>query len=244
MDSLTLIDADADADFSRSRRASFARRGRAASCSPVNRRSPHETMTSSNGPVSAAGASGILLQDVTVESYEGIGTDLGVTRWAPATVPIKFPVTGVVWGASKRPMLPLQCFINKRTPIILHMLVDTGSPITLLCADTLGKLGFTENTPSTATVVLHGCRISITLSHAHFANNDVLGADWLAAARACMEVDYVVHTVVVKGSASGDRDATESLAGMGRAEVLLPIILIIMTVMCTLSFCQILRDIH
>lgn len=191
---------------------------------------PKTTLSSlSNSSASADGILDTLLQDVTVENYDEIGMKLGVRRWAPAASPITFPVTGMVWGEKKRIMLPMQCYIQNRTPIIIPMLLDTGAPTTYLCADTLTKLGFTENTPSTATVVLHGYRINITLSHNHFANNDLLGADWLEAARACLHVDYGAHVVVVKGTG-----VWESLAEMGWVvAILLAIILLIMSVLRT-----------
>ncbi len=70
--------------------------------------------------------------------------------------------------------------------------------------DSLERLGFTEPMPpSEALVVLHGCRMKVTLSHSHFASNDVLGADWLLSARARVLVDYGQLLVHVEGSVHG-----------------------------------------
>ena len=63
--------------------------------------------------------------------------DLCVGRWATAPAhEVVFPVAGIVWGLNKRVMVPLLCRKGDRQPIVLHMLLDTGSPGTLLCADT------------------------------------------------------------------------------------------------------------
>lgn len=132
-----------------------------------------------------------LLLDVLPESYESIGIELGVQRWASAVgVPVKFPVMGTLWGANKRVMVPLQCRAGKLPPVIVHMLLDTGAPSTLLCAATLAHLGFNHLLPHSAKVELHGCPIAVGVSHSHFVDNDVLGADWLVAARACVSIDY------------------------------------------------------
>ncbi len=144
-----------------------------------------------------------LLLDITPESYVSIGIDLGVGRWAvaaPATQ-VVFPVEGIVWGLNKRVLIPLLCRKGARPPIVLHMLLDTGSPGTLLCSDTFAKLGYTESTPTDATVELHGCPTFVTLSHSHFTHNDVLGADWLHSVRARVTIDYTSFRVKLDGSA-------------------------------------------
>ena len=144
-----------------------------------------------------------LLLDVTPESYVSIGAELGVARWSPVGMPCAFPVRGILWPPNMRIMLPLQCRAGGRQPVVLHMLLDTGSPGTLLCADSLERLGFTESMPAEALVELHGCRVKVTLSHSHFALNDVLGADWLLSARARVCIDYGQLRVDVEGSAPG-----------------------------------------
>jgi len=158
---------------------------------------PHDASS-----VVAADVTDFLLLDLTPESYASIGAELGVLRWSRAAAPSVFPVSGVVWGANKRIMLPLHCRKGDREPVVLHMLLDTGSPSTLLCADSLRQLGFTESTPAQTMVVLHGCPTFVTCSHSHFADNDVLGADWLTIARARLSVDYGRMRATVDGSAT------------------------------------------
>ena len=157
-----------------------------------------------------------LLLDVTPESYVSIGSELGVSRWStPAVMPSTFPVEGTLWGPNKRVMLPLECHVGAYPSVVLHMLLDTGAPGTLLCAATMEKLGLTDVVPRSAKVVLHGCPLSVNLSHSHFVDNDVLGADWLSAARARVAIDYAELRVVVEGSVSG---AAGVPAGCGAAK--------------------------
>ena len=152
--------------------------------------------------VVSADVADYLLLDVTPESYANIDAELGVSRWSPATEPCAFPVRGILWPPNMRIVLPLQCRVGSRAPILLHMLLNTGAPGTLLCADSPKRLGFTAPMPAEALVMLHGCRVKVTRSsHSHFASNDVLGADWLLSARAHVLVDYGQLLVHVEGSA-------------------------------------------
>lgn len=151
--------------------------------------------------VVTADVTDFLLLDVTAESYASIGAELGAPRWSLAVGPCAFPVHGILWPPNMRVVVPLQCRRGARPPIILLMLLDTGSPGTLLCADSLQRLGFSEAIPAETMVDLHGCPVKVTRSHSHFADNDVLGADWLTISRAVLSVDYGRLRVEVRGSA-------------------------------------------
>jgi hypothetical protein len=137
----------------------------------------------------------MLLLDVTPESYVDIGIQLGVVRWSvlpptAAAEPPSFPVEGILWGRNKRVMVPLVARVGKRQPIILHFLLDTGSPFTFICADSMRALGYMESLPGESNFILHGVSVSATLSHSHFLHNDVLGTDWLTNARAKISLDF------------------------------------------------------
>jgi hypothetical protein len=157
-----------------------------------------------DAPVIATGdLTDFLLLDITPESYESIGEELCIQRWEPAAHGVTFPIFGTLWGPNKRVMVPLQCRSGKRvSPIVVHMLLDTGAPVSLLCAKTFEHLGFRDALPRAAKVELHGCTTEVSVAHSHFVDNDVLGADWLSAARARVYIDYAALRVTVHGSSA------------------------------------------
>ena len=78
----------------------------------------------------------------------------------------------------------------------VFFVIDTGSPFTYLSPSTYKALGFNENVPETASVIIHGCLLAVSLSPPgqHFPDVNVLGASYLLAIGASVLVNYNRNT--------------------------------------------------
>ena len=75
--------------------------------------------------------------------------------------------------------------------------MDTCSPATYLRPDTLARiagLADGEAVPTSTNAAMHGVTLSVAPSRAHFSNVDLLGQDFLAAARCTLTVTYPTKT--------------------------------------------------
>lgn len=132
----------------------------------------------------------VLIKDINESSFIDIARDLGHKRLSPVDSPATYPIKGSFYGPSNRVFLPLAVSTAHRSPIMVLFLVDTGAPMSFLREDTLAALGFTESTPSSATVLIQGLRVSVGLSTEHFANVDLLGQDFLTRLGGLLTINY------------------------------------------------------
>ncbi|TPX30880.1 hypothetical protein SmJEL517_g05653 [Synchytrium microbalum] len=134
-------------------------------------------------------AQDLLLPDITHEALHEIAGLINVTYLATALVqPASFPAAGIIRGSNNRLMVNLVCRRDRRhTPVNVIFLVDTGCPHTFVCPQAItalmGKPLDKFNMPDEIPIRIHS--ELTTLAHLspqdkHFADVNVLGADYLA----------------------------------------------------------------
>lgn len=142
----------------------------------------------------------VLLNDINDADLDKIGNKLGVQRLSPysGSAP-EFPIEGIIYGPGLRCFVPL--VVSKRgVSIVVLFLYDSGSPNTHLREDTLKALGFVENTPDEADIVIFGATITAYLSRAHFENVDLLGQDFMRLHWTELILNFKHLSVVLKRS--------------------------------------------
>ena len=87
-------------------------------------------------------------------------------------------------------MVPLVVRHPRREPVRVLFLLATGAPTTFLRPETLQALGYTDNAPADANVLIQGIPTTVGVSHGHFASVDLLGADFLSTMDADLRVAY------------------------------------------------------
>lgn len=147
-------------------------------------------------PVVGPHAYDVLILDITPSDLRRIGNELGSISLSEASATPTFPVEGILFGNSQRMFVPL--IVSKlRKSINVNFLYDTGSPNTYLRQETFAALGFEENTPTEANVVIHGTALTVYLSSNHFENVDLVGQDFFSAIRGFVTIDYPMKLVLV-----------------------------------------------
>lgn len=139
----------------------------------------------------------VLISDIHDSDFDRMASDVGCARLTPASGTVSMPVEGIVYGPSRRIFLPLT--ISRKTdsqPLHVIFLVDTGAPCTYLRQDTFEALGFKESIPSSTNIYIHGFKLPVALSHAHFETVDLLGQDFLALTRSSLYIDYAALTCI------------------------------------------------
>jgi hypothetical protein len=131
----------------------------------------------------------ILIPDITETDYELLAGETGVRRLSISDTEGSFPVNGILYGRNFRVFIPL-VVSKQRSKLNILFFVDTGSPITFLRHETLAALGFTEAIPAETIVSINGVNLTVSVSHAHFNNVDLLGQDFFRAANAVLTIDY------------------------------------------------------
>ena len=112
-----------------------------------------------------------------------------------------FPITGTFYGDNLRLFVALT--VRKKTSRIdncvwVLFLLDTGSPYTFLMPETFEKLGFGGAIPNITQVTINGVSLSVSPSHGHFHNINLLGQNFMKAAQLDVHVDYVKGRVIMK----------------------------------------------
>jgi len=131
----------------------------------------------------------VIINDIRDSDFSVLGAELGITRLSPASTAMSFPISGIMFGEGCRIFVPL--VVTKRsTSVHVIFLYDTGSPSTYLRADTLRSLGFMENTPSATNVNINGTAVNVHCARGHFENVDLLGQDFMRAARLNVSLNY------------------------------------------------------
>lgn len=131
----------------------------------------------------------VLITDITDTDYESLAVETGVRRLSTSDTEGSFPVNGVLYGRNFRVFIPL-VVSKRRSKLNILFFVDTGSPITFLRPDTFAALGFTEAVPAETIVSINGVNLTVSVSHAHFYNVDLIGQDFFRAASAVLTVNY------------------------------------------------------
>lgn len=107
-----------------------------------------------------------------------------------------FPARGVVVGVNRRVFVPL-AVRHESSAVRVLFVVDTGSPYTFLCEDTLRTLGFVGELPSSLNLFLNDMKICVGVSHRHFASVNLLGTDFLFFAKASVAVNFAALECVI-----------------------------------------------
>ncbi|KAJ3315794.1 hypothetical protein HDV04_000001 [Boothiomyces sp. JEL0838] len=140
----------------------------------------------------------LLLTDITAEELQNIAENLGVKYLGPAEFPGSFPVNGSVEGANKRLMVNLVCKRQSRSQtnaINIVFLIDTGSPVSYLSEIAIKTLiPENANIPDSLKVCIQTERViqcHLSPKDKHFADVNVLGADFLVENGITLISDYV-----------------------------------------------------
>ena len=141
-----------------------------------------------------ASAFEIILSDIHDSDIYAIQSELGVSNMSHAENELSFPVHGLIYGTNLRLCVALS--VKKRDVCKnVIFLIDTGSPYTFLAIDTLACIGFDENIPNATNVSVNGVSISVSPSHGHFANINLLGQNYMQAAGIQFSVNYKSRTL-------------------------------------------------
>ena len=138
--------------------------------------------------------------DITQSELDQVGHELNIKSLTHATIAPVFPIKGIMYGYNARVFIPL--IVRKHdTSININFLFFCGSPYTYLCTESFKALGLLDTDPSnnndctyssthrSANVNVHGTTLTVYLSK-HSVNVDVLGQDFMIAARAKMSLNY------------------------------------------------------
>lgn len=139
-----------------------------------------------------------LLTDMTAERLLSVAETLEVVYLGPAAIfPGSFPVDGEICGYNKRLMVNLACSRRGATTSAINIifLIDTSSPATYLSAKAMEALiGNTESHfPAQLLVMIHSKRVIecyLSPRNKHFANVNVLGADFLGENGLTLKANY------------------------------------------------------
>ena len=123
----------------------------------------------------------------------------GIERLSVATpADASFPARGVVFGVNRRVLVPL-AVRHESSAVRVLFVVDSGSPYTFLCEDTMRALGFV-GPPSARTVFINDMKTWVGVSHGRFASVDLLGADFLFYAGASVTIDFSALECVIEAA--------------------------------------------
>lgn len=129
-----------------------------------------------------------LLTDIDEHKLFDLANILGVGHLEPLSQ--RFPTCGFVHGPNNRAIVPLTCSYAKRPEICVVFIVDTGAPTTYLADATIRALtGTTQN--NAINISIQGCApLRCSMSQKHFAETNVLGADFMKANAIILTIDY------------------------------------------------------
>ena len=146
----------------------------------------------------------VFITDISEADLAHLGRDhFGFERLSrAAAADAHFPARGVIYGANKRVFVPLAVRHSSGALVRVIFLLDTSAPSSFLRDDTLRALGFTDTVPSAPNVFIMGYKLSVGISHGHFANVDLLGADFLFRAGATVTVNYAALECTIEAAAA------------------------------------------
>ena len=150
-------------------------------------------------PATAGGR--IMLQDLTEATLLHEASDLlGVRHLSDAAGPVQYPVTGVLYGPCRRPLVCLPTALGAHTYKNIIYLVSTGAPLTELSPHAFEVLGgAAEAAPSAAHASINGQRHQVLLCapNGNHTGVPVLGADGMAALGLKLHINYKAATVTL-----------------------------------------------
>ena len=123
----------------------------------------------------------IMLTDIDErELRTAVAEKLDVTNLSDAAAAdARFPVQGIAFGPLSRVMVNLVVFRRAaRLAVNVIFLVGTGSPHTYCAPAVYAALGVTDTLPKSLVLDVHGVELSVSPSHAHFADVNVLGQNF------------------------------------------------------------------
>ena len=138
----------------------------------------------------------VIITDIGKKSIASIGRYLEIENLSPATGSVAFPVNGTMHGAGLRIFFGLVA-TTKKSSVNVLFLMDTSSPSTHLCQDTLEALGFTESISGHTIVNIHGTTVQVYPSRGQFKNVNLLGQDYLRQAQLHVVLNYADFTAVI-----------------------------------------------
>ena len=110
-------------------------------------------------------------------------------------------ITGILFGPNCRPVLNLVVETTRfRKAVNIIFIVDTGSPSLFISENAMRALGFNDFSQQVFQVKIGGHVYEANQSHSHFADVNLIGASFLARARALLLVDYKDLKVELKFS--------------------------------------------
>ena len=149
----------------------------------------YDTHLESTNPTIRPEDFNVFITDINDEDLINISTDFGRSYLSSPLEQYVFPVDGVLYGSNLRIFFPLTVEEHRKSINVLF-LADTGSPCTYLRKDTFEKLGHTEFILSEVSVKINGTVMKVHLSHGHFHNVNLLGQDYMRAAKLQAYFDY------------------------------------------------------
>lgn len=130
-----------------------------------------------------------------------VGEQLEHANLSASVEDADFPIYGTFYGNYLRIFVALT--VRKKTSKIdkcvwVLFLLDTGSPYTYLMPDTYEQIGFSDAIPAITQVSINGVSLSVSPSHGHFHNINLLGQNFMKAAQLDVQLDYVRGRVILK----------------------------------------------
>ena len=161
----------------------------------------HEAAPSRLPPAGTSGAArgAEVLQDLTESNLVNEASELlGVTHLSDAQGPVPFPVTGMLYGPCRRPLVCLPTALKGGTYKNIIYMVHSGAPVTELSSRAFEVLG-SEVTPAAAYAMVNGQRLPVLLCTptGDHPGIPVLGADSMSKMGLELRIDYVEDTVTL-----------------------------------------------
>ena len=126
---------------------------------------------------------------------EDVARELNVTYLGETNEEPSLPVSGIIWGINRRPLLNLiVCKGSRRVNVIF--LVITGSPNCFISSEVLKALKI-EDTESAFYVDIHGEKTLVNLSSNNFKDVNILGTHYLQKKGLDVTLDYGALTLTI-----------------------------------------------
>ena len=143
----------------------------------------------------------VLLTDVHARDlHQDISRQLGRNYLADYTENSQVDyIEGIIWGPHKRIFVPMIIKMGKKQKNV-HMLIDTGSPVTYICNEVLASFDRMIYNPSNpVTVNINGRPIAVIQSpeRSHFSEVNILGSDYLKISNANVNINYADNFVKI-----------------------------------------------
>jgi len=141
-----------------------------------------------------------LLQDLKEANLSReLSAFLEVEYLSAASQDTSWPVSGVLYGPCKRPIVCMPTKIRDKTPVNIFYLVDTSSPITKLSPRAFLELG-SESTPVGAQAMINDvkCFVQLCDPAGSYPDIPVLGADYMSHEGILLTIDYNTQTVTLE----------------------------------------------